>query len=73
MANSRYEIDIELPNRLTSDEYDAARENLNNAILWYLKGNDKRVRDFLICAISELKGKGEYHAANVVNEYLKFF
>lgn len=59
MANSRCDLGVELRRRLTGNEFDAASDN--------------RTRDALYCAISELKDKGEYHAAHVVSEYLRYF
>lgn len=74
MSNSRCDLSAELERRLTPSEYEAAREYLDNACYWCEQGNDERVRDFLICAISELKSKGEMHAAKIIkDDYLIFF
>ena len=74
MANSKCDISIELERRLSTSEYEAAQEYLDDAIYWYKQGNDERVRDFLICAIDELKRKGETRAAKIIkDEYLVFF
>lgn len=74
MSNSKCDISIELERRLSASEYEAAQDYLDNAIYWYKQGNDERVRNFLICAIDELKKKGEIRAAKLIkDEYLVFF
>ena len=74
MANSRCDLGVELRRRLTGSEFDASGGYLNDAI-YYCSDEiaDNRTRDALYCAISELRSKGEYHAAHVVSEYLRYF
>jgi len=73
MSHSHCDLREELYTRLTDQEYNCAREELNDAIYWCERGNDERTYNALICAADVLARAGEAHAASVVRDYARFF
>lgn len=73
MSNSHCDLRAELYARLTDQEYNCARDELNDAIYWCEHDNDDRTHDALICAADTLRRAGEHHAASVVLDYARFF
>lgn len=80
MANSRRDLSKELERRLTWEEYSMASYYLNDAtrlsdqaIQEDTESYDSKIRDFLICAKDVYQKNGDYHCANVIDDYIRLF
>lgn len=72
MNSSYYNIERELKNNLTRDEYNIARNELDSAIYWCKQSNMTRAHDWLLRAMEILDNHGQSHAAKIVSDCAKF-